>query len=186
MQLPKHSTPCIFFITGTSGAGKSTLVELLEQILPKSHFAVHDFDAFGVPSHAGTAWRQETTEHWLKIANTYAAAGKSTIICGVCVPSEILAAAIKPTAPIYFGLLDVPEKIIRQRLQDRCWNEELIADNITWAVHLKADTLKQEDPCVIACTESTNSHKVGELIKAWVFEKVSQPKIEPEVVASES
>ena len=169
----KHLNPSIFFITGTSGAGKSTLVELLEQTLPKSQCAVHDFDAFGVPSHAGTAWRQEATEHWLKIANTYAAAGKSTIICGVCVPSEIIAASIKPTAPVYFGLLDVPEKIIRQRLQDRCWNEELISDNITWAVHLKNDVLAQEDPFVIACTEYTGPQDTADKVTAWIKNKAS-------------
>jgi hypothetical protein len=186
MQPSQQSTPSIFFITGTSGAGKSTLVDLLEQLLAKNQFAVHDFDAFGVPDDATPAWRQETSEHWLKIANAYASAGKSTVICGVCVPAEILAAAGNVTAPIFFGFLDVPEKIIRERLQSRNWGPELIDDNTSWAHHLKAGVTEQPNHLIIQCTESTSPQKIAEIAKAWMVEKISELRITQEATTSAS
>ena len=185
MQPSQTQNASIFFITGTSGAGKSTLVDLLEQLLAKNQFAVHDFDAFGVPDDATPAWRQETSEHWLKIANAYAAAGKSTVICGVCVPTEIIAAATNVTAPIFFGFLDVPEQTIRQRLQARNWAPELIEDNISWAHHLKAGVTEQPNHLIISCAESISPQKMAETAKAWIIEKTSELRIAPEAVATE-
>ncbi|MBM3892906.1 hypothetical protein FJ365_00720 [Candidatus Dependentiae bacterium] len=184
MQPSTTQNTSIFFITGTSGAGKSTLVDLLEQILSKSHFAVHDFDAFGVPDDATATWRQETTQHWLKIANAYAVAGKSTVICGVCVPAEVTTAASNTTAPIFFGFLDVPEPIIRQRLETRGWAPTLINDNIAWAHQLKAGVSEQPNHLMIECTDKTNPQKIADIAKEWIVAKTSELKITQEATPS--
>lgn len=81
-------TMSIFFITGTSGSGKSTVMELLKAELPAKQYSVHDFDEVGVPDNADQAWRIATTQHWIEKAQHYAAQNKTTVICGVTVPSD--------------------------------------------------------------------------------------------------
>ncbi len=179
MQSSTTQNTSIFFITGTNGAGKSTLVDALEQILPKNQFAVHDFDAFGIPDDPTTAWRQETTQHWLKIAAAYTAAGKSTVICGFCVPAEIIAAASNINAPLFFSFLDIPEPIIRERLETRGWAPALINDNIAWADQLKAGVSEQPNHLIIQCSEKTSPQKIADMVKEWIIAQTNELKITP-------
>jgi broad-specificity NMP kinase len=139
----------IFFITGTSGAGKTTLINSLKLKLPKSSFEIYDFDEVGVPSNADTVWRQGTTDFWLTKAKENSAQKKSTIICGVTVPSEILSSSKKPDLPIYFGFIKVADEIIKQRLKARGWDDKLIQDNINWAHHLETEIKKQKDYLIV-------------------------------------
>lgn len=162
----------IFFITGTSGSGKSTLVESLRTVLSKTHFAVYDFDEVGVPEGADETWRKATTEHWLKQAIINTNHGITTIVCGVCKPSEIVAAQTKPAAPLFFGFLKLPDKLIRSRLLARGWPEQLINDNIIWAKHLEADVTKQTGHCLFEQAASTNPHDLAATVAAWVMEKI--------------
>ncbi len=133
----------ILFITGTSGSGKTTLVHHLRAQLPSNLFEVYDFDENGVPQDADAVWRQKTTDYWLQKAAENSLHKKSTIVCGVTAPSEIILSAKKPNVPVYFGFLKVSDDVLRKRLSARGWDEALIQDNINWAHYLEAEVKKQ-------------------------------------------
>ena len=79
-------------------------MQQLKKKLPKKKFVIYDFDQVGVPPNADKIWRLKTTDHWLKQAKENNINGKSTIICGVCVPSEIEHSLQKPDLPFILGL----------------------------------------------------------------------------------
>jgi len=92
----------------------------LRRTLPKTEFAVYEFDEPGVPSHTPRTWREERTESWLQIATENRDSGLSTIVCGLVHPDEVLAA---PTArmatPSRFTLLTVADRELEDRLRRR-------------------------------------------------------------------
>lgn len=135
----------IFFITGTSGSGKSTLMENLKLKLSPLHFAVYDFDEIGVPANADQEWRQNTTDYWLQKSYEHSLEGKSTVICGVVVPSEVLNSDYKLAMNIYFGFIKVDDNIITQRLLERGWNQQLIDDNLNWACYLEKEVMQHHN-----------------------------------------
>lgn len=139
----------IFFITGTSGSGKSTLMYELKKLLPRDCFEVYDFDENGVPSDADETWRKNTTDSWLTKAQENSLNGKSTVICGVSVPSEIIDSPIKPDAPLYFGFIRISDDLIKQRLKMRAWDEKRIQDNINWAHYLEAQVKNQKNHFIV-------------------------------------
>lgn len=156
----------IFFITGTSGSGKSTLVKLLKGRLSKTLFEVYDFDENGVPSDADESWRRKNTDYWLVKAQENAVQKKSTIICGVTVPSEILSSLKKPDLPIYFGFIKIADETIRQRLKARKWDARLIQDNINWAHYLEAEVRRQKYSLIVESPlNATPEHTSSEFIK---------------------
>lgn len=158
----------IFFITGTSGSGKTTLIKLLKEKLPKNLFEVYDFDEKGVPANADKAWRIQTTDFWLTKAQENSLQKKSTIVCGVTVPSEILESLKKPYLPIYFGFIKISDEIIKQRLKAREWDDQLIQDNINWAHYLEAEVKKQEHHIIIdSSLHGTPEETANEFIK-WI------------------
>ena len=55
----------IFFIGGASGSGKTAIQPILSEIIGRQ-ISIFDFDDIGTPEHAGTSWRQQTTEKQLK------------------------------------------------------------------------------------------------------------------------
>ena len=154
----------IIFITGASGSGKSTLVELLKQALPRSQFAVYDFDENGVPENADRAWRQYTTDFWLSKGQANGLHGRSTIICGVTVPSEILQSIVKPNLPIEFGLIKISDDMIRGRLQQRGWSSQSIQDNINWAKYLEDEVQRQPNYFIVDCDIDTTKEQVLEQV----------------------
>lgn len=135
----------IFFITGTSGSGKSTLIHFLKDKLSEKKFSIHDFDENGVPSNADREWRIKTTEYWITRAEHNATQKKSTIICGVTLPSEVMYVAQKTELSICFGFIKISDNIIKQRLQERKWSEQLIQDNINWAHYLETEVVVQKN-----------------------------------------
>ena len=152
----------VFFITGTSGSGKTTLTQSLKLKLSAAHFAVHDFDERGVPPNPDQAWRQATTNLWLTQAQKNATMGKSTIICGVTVPTEILQSPSKLTIPIHFGFIKVADHVIRQRLESRGWDKQLIADNINWAHHLEAAVTNQKNHLIIDTAQHSTPESIAD------------------------
>lgn len=166
-----HEVGCsmkIFFITGTSGSGKTTLTQYLKTKLSKTHFEVYDFDENGVPTDADVAWRQRTTDYWLKKSQENSKQNKSTIICGVSVPSEILASAEKVNQQICFGFIKITDEIIQRRLQARGWNDQLIRNNINWAHYLEKQV--QQQVCYLIVDNSFNitpEQMADEFIK-WI------------------
>jgi len=154
----------IYFITGTSGSGKSTLTKLLKEKLPKNLFEVYDFDENGVPENADKSWRLQTTDFWLSKAQENSLQKKSTIICGISVPAEILASSKKPYRPIYFGFLKISDEIIKERLKARGWPDQLIADNTNWAHKLEEEVKNQKQFMIIDNSECTLEQTANEFI----------------------
>lgn len=157
----------IFFITGTSGCGKSTLMALLKLQLLASECVVYDFDEVGVPANADQVWRQQTTDYWLIKAIEHSQQNLSTIVCGVTVPSEVVGSVYVPDAPINFVFIKVADDLIRQRLQQRGWNDQLIEDNLVWAKYLEQQ-VEQHKGIVIDATvfiAQQVADRVVELIK---------------------
>ncbi len=157
----------IFFITGTSGSGKSTIKELLQSKFCKESYVVYDFDENGVPANADASWRQKTTDYWLKKAYENSLKSKSTIICGVSVPLEIMNSVNKPDLPIYFGFLKIDDDVIISRLKQRSWNDQLIQDNINWAHYLEAEVNKHKDHLIIDCSAITPEEITKQII-VWI------------------
>lgn len=162
------STMNIFFITGTSGSGKTTLVNYLKSTLPQALFEVYDFDENGVPPNADKVWRQETTDYWLMRAQANNEHNKSTIVCGVTVPSEVLSSSKKPTMPIYFGFIKVDDVTIKQRLKIRGWDDQLIQDNINWSHYLESEVKKQSNHCIVDNLYYSTPQQVADAFIQWI------------------
>lgn len=160
-HLKKNELSRIFFITGTSGSGKSMVTELLKKRLSEQLFDIHDFDEVGVPSGADAQWRQATTEYWVARAADNAKQGKSTVVCGVVVPTEVTHAANNIQNKICFGFLKIDDALIRQRLQGRAWSEQLILDNINWAHQLEKE-VRQYGGFVIDCANKNGEQVADE------------------------
>lgn len=166
--LKKVDMANIFFITGTSGSGKSSLTQLLKMHLPKSRFEVNDFDENGVPDDADKSWRQATTDYWLTKAQENALKKRSTIICGVIMPSEVLSSPKKPSISIHFGFIKISNEKITERLKARGWDDQLIQDNINWAHYLEAELKKESGSIVIeSCLNSPPELIASKFIK-WI------------------
>lgn len=157
----------IFFITGTSGAGKSTLTQNLRALLPIEQFAVYDFDERGVPADADKEWRKKTTHDWLHQAAINSHSHKTTIICGVTVPSEILSASSRPDIPIHFGFIKIDDQTIEQRLKDRCWDDALIEDNRNWSRYLEQEVEKQKSHFILDASRMTPYEVAASFIE-WI------------------
>src|ERR1051326_8971980 len=113
-------------LTGSSGGGKTTLAYALAGRVPS--LAVHDFDEWGVPSDADTAWRQRTGEHWLRRAYAIQETGRDLLLTGQSPLGEILAT---PSAygldGIAMCLVDVDDDERVERLTRRDggrWSDE--------------------------------------------------------------
>jgi broad-specificity NMP kinase len=158
----------IFFITGTSGAGKTTLQNNLELHLDQDTYEIYDFDQNGVPENADAAWRQKTTDYWLMRAHENAAKNKSTVICGVSVPTEVMHSMVKVQEPIYFGFIQIADQIIHSRLERRGWSEQLIQDNINWAHYLEADVKKYPLFCVFDSDLNKSADELAVKVAQWI------------------
>ena len=158
--------PAIFFITGTSGAGKTTLVNFIKKEL--SNTEVHDFDEGGVPDGADEGWRRGRTNEWLEKARGYLAEGKSTVICGVCVPGEVRAcSAYDDSLDVHYGMIHIEEAEIRKRLGDRGWKGAKVDDNVIWAQHLERFVKAEDGHCIVSGSYN-GPEEVGKKFAAWI------------------
>lgn len=108
----------IFFVTGASGSGKTACMADLARLLPG--VAVHDFDEVGVPAAPDKAWRQESTERWLRRGIAHGREGRDLTVCGGAIPGEILACPSAPEAgPLAICLLDCGDVVRIDRLRAR-------------------------------------------------------------------
>lgn len=157
----------IFFITGTSGSGKSTLVEHLRLLLPPDVFEIYDFDQKGAPSNADEIWRQHVTDEWLEQAQENNIQHKSTVICGVTVPAEVLASASKPNLPMYFCCIIISDKVLQERLEKRNWSEKLIQDTSSWGRYLEQE-VRQQDRSLIVNSSFLSPAQVAHIVSTWI------------------
>jgi len=159
----------VFFITGTSGSGKTTLMHQLKSSLSPKHFIIYDFDEIGVPQDANQQWRIATTAFWLQKAIDNSKQQKTTIICGVSVPSEVLQIIHNSHLPIspFFGFIKINDNTIKKRLLERNWSEQLIHDNINWAHHLEANVQQQTHNLIIENINATPEDIANKFI-SWI------------------
>jgi hypothetical protein len=116
----KTKDPFIFFITGASGSGKTTLYESLREDPDFSGVDFHDIDEDGVPPVGRGPWGLYRVEQLLYDATKAFDAGRSTVICGLTRPSQVIES-------VYFGrryrvsflLVRVKDEFIQERLKDR-------------------------------------------------------------------
>jgi len=159
----------IFFITGTSGSGKTTLMHQLKSLLSPNNFAIYDFDENGVPTYVDQIWRIDTTTFWLNKAIENSKKQKTTIICGVSVPDEVLQIIHDHNLPIlpYFGLIKIDNLTIKKRLEERGWSEKVISDNIHWAHYLETNVKQQKNNLIVEGITST-PEKIARTCIAWI------------------
>lgn len=111
----------IFFVTGVSTAGKTTLYHALREDADLDHVEIRDIDEDGVPPAGSGHWRKFRIELLLhEAAERWRDVGRSTVICGATIPSEVIESGSFPTyVPVRFILVDVETSVMRERLRKR-------------------------------------------------------------------
>lgn len=93
----------ILFITGISGSGKTYLYENLKKNTKFDNITFHDIDENGVPEVGRTHWRPFRIEEMLNTALKDYKKEKSSVLCGISKPDEVLDFKyVKPTHNIHF------------------------------------------------------------------------------------
>ncbi len=116
------SRPFILFITGISGSGKTTVFEKFSKdlSLKASSIEFREIDEKKVPPVGRSHWRQYRVEELLYQAIKNLKKGKSTVICGITLPQEIINSRLyKPSFNIHFLLLDIPISLFSKRVKER-------------------------------------------------------------------
>jgi broad-specificity NMP kinase len=167
----------IYFISGVSGTGKTSVMPYLKKLLPADTYDVRDLDERGVPDGGGLVWLSNETRYWLDVANSNAANGKSTIICGFANP-EIFNTIHKPDKdiPAELILLAVSGDNLEKRLRNR---------------HSTPDSIKEiERAAAVPVDKFIKNNIAFAPILRKIFESNGSPIIEtddktPEEVANE-
>jgi hypothetical protein len=119
----------VTYVTGVSGAGKTTMAaELLRRDLPGTR--VFDLDEDGRPNVGHVEWLRwraaeqlhEATEGWPTAPGEPDPA--HLVVCGIVWPHAVVdsnawPAARKAGVSVKFLMLDVPHRVIRERLAER-------------------------------------------------------------------
>lgn len=175
------------FITGSSGVGKTPLVAILQSVLPSS-FDVHDLDerlggADRSRDNWADDWRKAATRYFMDTAARNAKENKSTVVCGLTWPHEVIASAnIDVAPPIKFCFLDASHEVLRQRLYQRRFSnaekiaalkaatglspEEFIEKNKKEVELLKKECL--EYGAKIIDTDNFSSEELARVIMVWL------------------
>jgi broad-specificity NMP kinase len=162
-------TGSIFFITGASGVGKTTLKCNLDILYSQDNktISIHDFDEGGVPKNANAYWRQERTNHWLKLALKNAKKNISTIVCGVSVPLEVLGSSdFEKGIPLHFGFLRVSRALHAKRLKLRDWTVKLIKSDLNWSAVLTMCVEKEKG--FLLDTTKLSPEEVAQEFSTWI------------------
>jgi hypothetical protein len=170
----------IVFVTGVSTAGKTTTYEKLRKDPELSHIAFHDIDEDGIPRAGTGAWRQFRVELLLHeaVQRFYSAERKSTVICGVTKPHEVIESGAFPDVlPVHFILIDVTLANIRKRLAERIGSRYPADDveYITQSNRLLSHTLRKSVSCqrngVIFDPARMSRTKMCQEIKALILSR---------------
>jgi len=111
----------ILFITGYSCTGKSTLFRSLQRTKKISKSVlVYDIDEQDIAVAGRKYWRTNRVKELLNVAIANLKKKKSTIICGIMRPQEVLDfELIVLDLPIYYLLLDSEFKDFNRRMRTR-------------------------------------------------------------------
>jgi broad-specificity NMP kinase len=120
-----------FIVNGASGSGKSSLIQEMRARLP-------DFLHCDIDFIIGSDWQTKKI-NWFRIAYIAALAGRKTILYGTVLPKDFLSCDCQDAfSAIHVALLICGEDVIRTRLAERKWGEELINTHIElnkWFLH---------------------------------------------------
>jgi len=157
--MSKKAATCIFFVTGASGSGKTAVCDYFKKngvSIPGAEFEIHDIDENGVPEFGRGHWRRYRVSELLGNA-TRALAERSTIICGVISPHEVIDSELfHPGIRVYFILLDTSSQAISRRIAKRAAKgdskgklKKLIDANIKFSRTLGKQVLMQKNGFVV-------------------------------------
>lgn len=160
----------LFVITGASGSGKTTLFGPLAKLLA-GQCLVFDvdwlIDASSALSGAATVgeipW-DGFAQAWLAVSHGVAQSGFPTILLGTLTPAGLEAnVGRKWIGPIHGLLLDCPDDIRRERIEDRPpWRLRDITEQIRWAAWLRENIMEQID------TSRCSPEDTAQAIADWV------------------
>ena len=158
-----------YFITGAEGVGKTSIVPFL-----RNHFltySVHDFDDVGVPKNPHPNWRLETMQYWIHGALENQNEGKTTILIGLCFPSEFEKCKDNNLIDIpNFCLLDVSKQTRAKRLT-KSKRKKLISDIQQWnLLREEFDGLKHVH--TVINTSKQNVIQTAQSVIDWIEESL--------------
>lgn len=161
----------IIFVTGTSGTGKSTLVLELKKMNLKN-IKAYDMDECGVLENVDEKWRQDRTAELLREAIRNKNKGITSFICGVSVPNEVKnCEEYTNDLGVIFGILEISEQTIRDRLNKRNWDKQSIQDNVNWAKHLHNVVAEEKNNFLINSEKNTPVQVAEKVLKEIGYKK---------------
>ena len=129
----------LIVITGAGGVGKTSISNILKNKLESYHIV--DFDEGGVPEVPTVEWRKERTNFWVEKLVKNHHEYDSSILCGLCFPSEIKESLyFNNNISIKYILLHLNFDLLQKRLlEDRHWPEFLIQGQKIWQEQLLSE-----------------------------------------------
>lgn len=167
---PASNRPFILFITGISVAGKTTAYEdlKLEASIPGCDF--HDIDEEGVPDFGRGSWRAFRVEELFGQAVNQFREGRSTIICGIVKPHEVVESVLfDPSLNVHFLLLEISFETFRTRILARLKDAEHAHE--VWD-EVRLATLFEENRTMIRILR----HSVASQVRGHVMQVDSMPR----------
>jgi len=119
--MKQERQPFILYVTGQSTSGKTTLYKSLKRRYQRdASVAVHDIDENGVPKVGRGHWRLYRVDELLALARGRFELGKSTIICGITLPHEVIGSeCYEPRLNIHYLMLKLTQKEFDLRIRER-------------------------------------------------------------------
>jgi hypothetical protein len=161
----------LFLVSGASGSGKTTIFGPLARLLV-SRCATFDvdwlLDAAGALSGARTVteipW-EGLFQAWLSVAHGVAQSGLPTLLLGPVVPDRLIdSPARKWVGEIHSLVLDCPDEIRRQRIEDRPpWRLRDIDEQTAFGRWLRKNIANQVD------TSQCSPDQAAEMVADWVL-----------------
>jgi hypothetical protein len=169
-SLSMANKPFILFITGTSASGKTTIYERLKNDPQLQGIIFHDIDEHGVPQVGREVWRRYRVEELLYNAIGDIKEERSSVICGIANPHEIIESRYyQPAYNIHFLLVETAFETIRKRLLQRIeaqtakgvfdesfsesFKDELLTGNKEWKRILASAVANQKNGNIIDASE---------------------------------
>ncbi len=177
-----RNKPFILFITGISCSGKSSIYKSLKRSkrIPKS-IIIHDIDENGVPAVGLDPWRSFRIEELFYEAIQNYKQGKSTIVCGISLPHEIIESIqYKFSLNIHFLLLQTPltEHIKRNRIRHKRYGgynlKKSIKANKELANKLRNQVINQKHHFIINTIQLNKRNTLDACLK--VIKKIINKK----------
>lgn len=159
----------LFCLTGASGAGKSTLAHALTGQLDDFVVLEKDIlwsDAFNTPE-------SDFNEIWLRMAKNIHQSGKPVLLCGTTLPQHLDNSLEKRYfSSINFLALVCEDEVLADRLRARpTWrgfNDETIAEHVSFNQWIKNNYQTRSMPMEILDTSNKGIEECVEEVKSWL------------------